>query len=37
MERANAYHERGFNCCQSVVAAFLPAIGQLIVDALEKK
>ncbi|MBE7004006.1 MAG: C_GCAxxG_C_C family protein [Ruminococcaceae bacterium] len=22
MEKANAYHERGFNCCQSVLAAF---------------
>ena len=22
MERANAYHDRGYNCCQSVLAAF---------------
>lgn len=27
MERANEYHSRGFNCCQSVVAAFSDLTG----------
>lgn len=27
MERANEYHGRGFNCCQSVVAAFSDLTG----------
>ena len=27
MERANAYHDKGFNCCQSVVAAFSDLTG----------
>ena len=27
MEQANAYHDRGFNCCQSVVAAFSDLTG----------
>lgn len=27
MEQANAYHARGFNCCQSVVAAFSDLTG----------
>ncbi len=26
-EKANAYHKRGFNCCQSVVAAFSDLTG----------
>lgn len=26
-ERANAYHKRGFNCCQSVLAAFSDLTG----------
>ena len=26
-ERADAYHKKGFNCCQSVVAAFSDLIG----------
>lgn len=27
MEQANAYHQRGFNCCQSVLAAFSDLTG----------
>ena len=26
MEIANAYHDRGFNCCQSVLAAYLDSL-----------
>ena len=26
-ERADAYHKKGFNCCQSVVAAFSDMVG----------
>ena len=27
MKRANGFHDRGFNCCQSVLAAFQDVIG----------
>ena len=27
LEKANAYHKRGFNCCQSVLAAFSDLTG----------
>ena len=27
MERANSYHDRGFNCSQSVLAAFTDVTG----------